>query len=440
MTQHSQPFTLLSRSFSKVSIAALATVSFLAPISPQGVAKAEIVDSPKALVDEVWQIVNNEFVDKDFNHNDWLKVRTELLSKSYTSKEQAYEAIQVALKRLEDPYTRFLDPTSFADLTSQTAGELSGVGIRLELDEKTSELKVYEPIANSPAFTAGVKAGDTILKIDNKPTSLMTIEQASALIRGEAGTPVTLQLSRPDKGVFEVTITRAQIELPTVTYNIKQEGQLAVGYIKLDEFSSHAAEQMKSAIVELQEKKVSGFVLDLRGNPGGLLFASVDIARMWMQTGEIVHTVDRKGGDRVFSANNTAITDLPLVVLVDENSASASEILTGALKDNRRATIVGTRTFGKGLVQSVHSLSDGSGLAVTIARYYPPSGIDINRKGIDPDVSQNLTEDEIKNLNSNPSLIGTEADPQYSKAINVLQSSVTSGKVSQNPQSNIKVQ
>jgi carboxyl-terminal processing protease len=155
---------------------------------------------------------------------------------------------------------------------------------------------------------------------------------------------------------------------------------------------------------------------------------------MWIKTGEIVHTIDRKGGDRVFSANNTAITDLPLVVLVDENSASASEILTGALKDNRRATIVGTNTFGKGLVQSVHALSDGSGLAVTIARYYPPSGIDINRKGISPDVSQNLTEDEIKNLNSNPSLIGTEADPQYSKAISVLQSNITSGNVSQSNQ------
>jgi carboxyl-terminal processing protease len=439
MTQHSRPFTLLSRSFGKVSLAALTTVSLIAPISPQGVAKAEIVDSPKTVVDEVWQIVNNEFVDKDFNHNDWLKVRSELLSKNYTSKEQAYEAIRSALKLLDDRYTRFLDPTAFADLTSQTSGELSGVGIRLELDEKTSELKVHEPIANSPAFTAGVKAGDTILKIDDKPTSLMTIEQASELIRGEAGTPVTLQLSRPDKGVFEVTITRTQIELPTVSYSIKQEGQIAVGYIKLDEFSSHAAEQMKGAIVELQDKKVSGFVLDLRGNPGGLLFASVDIARMWMQTGNIVRTVDRKGGDRTFSANNSAITDLPLVVLVDENSASASEILTGALKDNRRATIVGTRTFGKGLVQSVHSLSDGSGLAVTIAKYYPPSGIDINHKGIVPDVSQNLTEDEIKNLNSNPSLIGTEADPQYSKAVNVLQSSITSGKVSQNTQLNVKV-
>jgi carboxyl-terminal processing protease len=434
MNQNSQPFASLSHSLGKITLTALTTFSILTPISLQGVAKAEIVDSPKSVVDEVWQIVNNEFVDKDFNHNDWVKVRSELLSKSYTSKEQAYEAIRAALKRLDDPYTRFLEPSAFAELTSQTAGELSGVGIRLEIDEKTSELKVYEPIPNSPALEAGVQAGDKILKIDDKPTSLMTIEQASELIRGEAGTSITLQLSRPDKGVFEVTIVRAQIELPTVSYSVKQEGNLAVGYIKLDEFSSHAAEQMEEAIVALQEKKVSGFVLDLRGNPGGLLFASVDIARMWIKTGEIVHTIDRKGGDRVFSANNTAITDLPLVVLVDENSASASEILTGALKDNRRATIVGTNTFGKGLVQSVHALSDGSGLAVTIARYYPPSGIDINRKGISPDVSQNLTEDEIKNLNSNPSLIGTEADPQYSKAISVLQSNITSGNVSQSNQ------
>jgi carboxyl-terminal processing protease len=434
MNQNSQPFASLSHSLGKITLAALTTFSILTPTSLQGVAKAEIVDSPKSVVDEVWQIVNNEFVDKDFNHNDWLKIRSELLSKSYTSKEQAYEAIRAALKRLDDPYTRFLEPSAFAELTSQTAGELSGVGIRLEIDEKTSELKVYEPIPNSPALEAGVQAGDKILKIDDKPTSLMTIEQASELIRGESGTSVKLQLSRPDKGVFEVTITRAQIELPTVSYSVKQEGNLAVGYIKLDEFSSHAAEQMEEAIVALQEKKVSGFVLDLRGNPGGLLFASVDIARMWIKTGEIVRTIDRKGGDRVFSANNTAITDLPLVVLVDENSASASEILTGALKDNRRATIVGTNTFGKGLVQSVHALSDGSGLAVTIARYYPPSGIDINRKGISPDVSQNLTEDEIKNLNSNPSLIGTEADPQYSKAINVLQSNITGSNVSQNNQ------
>jgi len=158
----------------------------------------------------------------------------------------------------------------------------------------------------------------------------------------------------------------------------------------------------------------------LRGNPGGLLFASVDIARMWMAEGEIVDVVDRRGGHRRFQANNSAITDLPLVVLVNGNSASASEILTGALKENKRATIVGTTTYGKGLVQSVHSLSDGSGLAVTISRYYPPSGININKKGITPDVVQNISKEQEFLLTQNPSLLATKDDPQYSKAVTVL--------------------
>jgi carboxyl-terminal processing protease len=142
---------------------------------------------------------------------------------------------------------------------------------------------------------------------------------------------------------------------------------------------------------------------------------------MWMAKGAIVSTIDRKGGNQKFSANGKALTNLPLVILVDNYSASASEILTGALKENGRATVVGSRTYGKGTVQSVHSLSDGSGLAVTIARYYPPSGTDINHKGIAPDIQVDLTTEEQTNLNTNPSLIGTKADRQYTRAINILQ-------------------
>ncbi|MGL5878864.1 MAG: S41 family peptidase, partial [Xenococcaceae cyanobacterium] len=364
-----------NKAYSIGTIAAIATVSVLIPGFGNAV-KATLQDSPKTVVDEAWQVVNSEFVDKDFNQINWQTKRQELLSRNYTSKEEAYKAVRQALKELGDPYTRFLDPSEFESLTRETSGEVSGVGIRLELDKKSSELKVVEPIANSPAIKAGIKAGDKIVKINGKPTSLMTLEQASSEIKGEIGTKVSLQISRQNKGIFDVALTRAQIELPAVTYNLKQEGQIKVGYIKLDEFSSHAAEQMKKAIEDLSKKKVSAYVLDLRGNPGGLPFASVDIARMWMKQGEIVHTIDRKQGEQKFSANNTALTDLPLAVLVNENSASASEILAGALKDNRRATVVGSRTYGKGLVQSVHTLSDGAGIAVTIARYYPPSGVD----------------------------------------------------------------
>ncbi len=398
---------------------AIATTTLL--ISSTGSAvKASLEDSPKTIVDEVWQIVNNEFVDRGFNEVDWLEKRQELLENNYANQEQAYQAIRESLKELGDPYTRFLDPKKFAELTSQTAGELSGIGIRLTIEETTSQITVVEPLEDSPADEAGIKSGDKILSINGKPTSLMSLEQASEEIRGEVGTQVSLKIARSGNTTFDITLTRSQIELPSVNYSISKEGKTKVGYIKLDEFSSHAAEQMKEAIEELSEHDVSGFVLDLRGNPGGLLFSSVEIARMWLEKGAIVSTQDSKGGDQKFFANGKALTDLPLVILVDRYSASASEILAGALKENNRATIVGTRTYGKGTVQSVHSLSDGSGLAVTIAQYFPPSGMDINFKGIAPDIEVDLTSEQQLAFNINPALFATPADPQFAKAMQIL--------------------
>lgn len=419
MKEFRKRFSRLHSLLSGFAIATLTTGYLITPGFHTPV-EASLEDSPKTVIDEVWQIVNNEFVDRDFNHTDWQAVRQELLTQEYSSSEEAYRAIRQSLRRLGDPYTRFLAPKEFEDLTNQTTGELSGIGIRLGMHEETGKLVIVEPIPNSPASAADVKAGDKVVAIDGKLTSLMTLEQASEAIRGELGTEVTLELERDEKGKFNVVLTRAQIELPSVHAMLRQEGSMQVGYIRLDEFSSHAAEQMKKAILDLDNQKVDGFVLDLRGNPGGLLYASVDIARMWMEQGQIVRTIDRKGGDRQFSANHTAITDLPLVVLVDQNSASASEILAGALKDNRRATIVGTRTYGKGTVQSVHSLTDGSGIAVTISRYYPPSGINITKQGITPDIELNLTGEQKLILESNPNLVGTVNDPLYSRALSVL--------------------
>lgn len=407
------------------SVLTILTTGSLIPFFSPSMVRAEMTDSPKMVVDEVWQIVNSEFVDRDFNQVNWQNKRVELLKQNYSSKKQAYRAINQALKELGDPYTRFLPPEQFEVLTSQTSGEVSGVGIRIAIDPRTQDLYVVDTIKKSPAMEAGLQRGDRIVRIDGKPTALMSLDQASEALKGELGTQVSIEISREKKPAFEVKVTRSEIEVPSVDFSLKKEGELNVGYIKLDEFSSLAAEQMKQAIDELQKQKASAFVLDLRGNPGGLLFASVDIARMWMSQGEIVDIVDRRGGHRTYQANNSAITDLPLVVLVDGNSASASEILTGALKENKRATIVGTTTFGKGLVQSVHSLSDGSGLAVTISRYYPPSGININKKGISPDIVQNLTREQEYLLSQDPSLLGTKADPQYSKAVTILKTRPT---------------
>jgi len=208
--------------------------------------------------------------------------------------------------------------------------------------------------------------------------------------------------------------------VPKVSYTLKEERSRRVGYIRLSEFSAASPTQMRRAIQDLKAKQVDGFVLDLRGNPGGLLFSSVEIARMWLDNGGIVRTVNRIGSREELKANKTALTKKPLVVIVDGNSASASEILTGALKDNKRAIIVGSTTFGKGLVQELHQLSDGSGLAVTVEHYFTPNGTDIHHKGIQPDVKIDLTQAQEHQLATNPSLIGTRSDPQYARAIAVL--------------------
>lgn len=419
MLQFSRRFSLLQVAFFGGVLATTATLSLFGPVWCSSV-RAALKDSPKAMVDEVWQFVNREYVDGTFNHVDWQATRQSLLSKNYTSREQAYSAVRETLAKLGDPYTRFLDPKQYQALTDQTSGEMSGVGIRMELNQKTHRLTVVEALEKSPALKAGIKAGDQILAIDGKPAQGLKVEDASKLIRGKAGTPISLRIGRQGQRDFEVKLTRAQLELSTVSYNLKQENSRRIGYIRLEEFSANAPAQMRRAIQALNRQQVDGFVLDLRGDPGGLLDASIEIDRMWQENGAIVRTTDRKGDSEQLKADRTALTKRPLVVLVDGNSASASEILTGALKDNHRAVVVGSQTFGKALVQSVHSLSDGSGLAVTIAHYYTPNGTDINHKGIAPDIRIDLTDAQQRQLAANPALIATQSDPQYARAIAVL--------------------
>ncbi len=419
MKQSAKRYSPLQVALIGGAIATTATVSVFGPGWCRSV-RAALQDSPKQVVDQVWQLVNREYVDGSFNRQNWLTIRQSLLSRNYSSREEAYTAIREVLQKLGDPYTRFMDPKQFEVLTNQTSGEVSGIGIRMEVNENSKRLVVVEALENSPAIKAGIKPGDEIVAIDGKPTRQMKIEDASKLIRGRAGTMVTLRLEREGHSAFDLKLTRATIEVPTVRYALKQEGRRRVGYIRLREFNAHAADQMRRAIRDLNGKQVDGFVLDLRGNPGGLLQASIEIARMWIDNGPIVRTVDRRGGSDESKANHTALTNRPLVVLVDNNSASASEILTGALKDNKRAIVVGSQTFGKALVQSVHELGDGSGVAITIAHYYTPKGTDINHKGITPDIKLDLTEEQQRQLASNPDLLGTNKDPQYTRALNIL--------------------
>ena len=377
-------------------------------------------ESPKDLVDEVWQIINRQYVDGTFNKLDWVAVRKEYLNKSYSNKQEAYKSIREMLKKLDDPYTRFMDPEEFKSLQVDTSGELTGIGIQMGLDEKTKKLTVIAPIEDTPAAKAGLLAKDIITKINGKSTEGMDTNQAVSLIRGEPGTMVNLTIQRSGQEK-EFKITRAKIEIHPVEYSQRQTPAGNVGYIRLKQFSANAGKEMQQAVRNLENKQVAGYVLDLRNNPGGLLFSSVEIARMWMNNGTIVSTKDRQGEVERETANGRALTNKPLVVLVDKGSASASEILSGALQDNKRAVLVGSQTFGKGLVQSVRPLDDGSGLAVTIAKYFTPNNRDINKHGIDPDVKVDLTDAQRQALwLKERDKIGTLADPQFAKAAEVL--------------------
>jgi carboxyl-terminal processing protease len=371
-------------------------------------------------MDQAWQIVFRDYLDINgkYTPEQWRKLRKTMLAKTYGSPKEAYEGIRGMLSSLDDPYTRFLDPREFKEMQIDTSGELSGVGIQLSLDKETKQLVVISPIEGSPASKAGVQPKDVILAIDGKSTKGMGTEEAVKLIRGQAGTTVTLTLKRKTQ-TLELALIRQRIELHAVDHqlNTTPDGG-KVGYIRLKQFSATATKDMRLAVQDLEAKDVQGYVLDLRSNPGGLLAASVEIAREWLNEGTIVSTKTRDGIQDIKRATGRALTDKPLVILVNEGSASASEILSGALQDNHRALLVGQKTFGKGLVQSVRGLSDGSGMTVTIAKYLTPSGRDIHKHGIDPDVSVKLTAQEAQRLKLED--LGTRRDPQYKVAENTL--------------------
>ena len=404
-----------------VGIGACAATAVVARevVTPPG-GSSRISDSPKEVIDQTWQIVFRDYLDINgkYKPEQWRSLRRDVLAKSYGSTKEAYEAIRGMLGSLDDPYTRFLDPREFKEMQIDTSGELSGVGIQLSLDKETKNLVVVSPIEGSPASRAGVQPKDVIVAIDGKSTKGMSTEDAVKLIRGQAGTTVTLTLKRKAQ-TLELPLTRERIELHAVDHQINTSADgVKVGYIRLKQFNATATKDMRQAVRDLEEKGAQGYVLDLRSNPGGLLMASVEIARQWLNEGTIVSTKTRDGIQDVKRANGRALTTKPMVVLVNEGSASASEILSGALQDNNRAVLVGQKTFGKGLVQSVRGLSDGSGMTVTIAKYLTPSGRDIHKHGIDPDVTAKMTELEAQRLKLED--LGTKKDSQYRVAESTL--------------------
>ncbi len=367
-------------------------------------------NSYKEVIDHVWQIVYRDFLDSNgkFQKSNWINLRKEVLSKTYSDSNEAYDAIRDMLSNLDDSYTRFLEPKEFNQMRIDTSGELTGVGIQIVKDKESDDLIIISPIEGTPAFDAGIKARDKILSIDDISTEGMNIEDAVKLIRGQRGTKVKLEILRGSQSFFE-TLSREKIEIKSVSSKVNQtKNGLSIGYVRIKQFNANASKETRDAIKDLETKKVAGYVLDLRSNPGGLLESSIDISRHFINKGVIVSTVSKDGLKETKKGNGQALTKKPLVVLVNEGSASASEIVSGAIKDNKRGKLVGKKTFGKGLVQSIRTLVDGSGLTVTVAKYLTPNGTDINKSGIIPDI-------EVR-MNINPILqreIGTRKDKQY---------------------------
>ena len=366
--------------------------------------------TPAELYDDVWKIVSKKYYDPTNNAQDWEKWRYRYDNKLKT-KEDAYVAIETMLSSLNDPYTRFLDPKEFSEETQSIKGSLKGIGTQIGI--RDGELVIIAPLEDSPAERAGLLADDKILEINGESTKGISIDAAADKIRGEKGTTVTLLIQR--KGVPNKTysVVRDEIEVKSVSCKPPFETTKIpndIQYIRLSSFiSKNAASEIESILTNSSGMK--GFIIDLRSNPGGLLTNAIYISDMLLKGGVIVSTVDRDSYKTTTRARFQQVTDKPIVVLINKGSASASEILSGALKDNHRATIIGEQSFGKGLVQEINRLPDEAGMNITIQRYLTPSGRDINKKGITPDIVVELTKENVD----------AKDDVQLKKAIEILE-------------------
>lgn len=340
---------------------------------------------------EAWRIVENEFYGRPID-----------------SKELTYGAIRGALSTLEDENTAFITPEHIAIVREDLTGTFEGIGALVEINED-GYLVIVEPLAGKPADLAGLKAGDLVLEVDGVEIRGMNLIEAISLIRGPKGTTVHLTIRR--RGVaepFEVEIVRERIELRTVEYRLL-DGE--IGYIKLNEFNSQAPRQLRAALIDLLAENPRGLILDLRDDPGGLVTVAIDVGSEFIAQG-IIMSERGKDIDEEYEAQGGGLAmEIPLVVLVNGGSASASEIVAGAIQDYGRGILIGERTVGKGSVQVQHQLSDGSGLRITIAHWFTPHGRLIEGEGLIPDVEVYITDEDL----------ASGLDPQLELAIDYLE-------------------
>lgn len=319
----------------------------------------------------------------------------------------AHGAIRGMLATLEDPYTSFIEPEIAAILNEDTSGEFEGIGATVRMRED-GYLEVVRPLPGHPAEAAGILAGDLILTVDDQSIIGMGLYEALSLIRGPENSQVVLEIARPgEEDTFTVTITRARIELPVVESRMLDED---IAYIRLTEFDGNATSAVKEALETLLDDNPKGLIFDLRDNPGGLLTQSIQVADLFLDEGIVAIERDSSGNEQEFGSYDGDLgEDIPMVVLINGGSASASEIVAGALQDRGRAPLIGETTLGKGSVQLPHNLSDGSQLRVTIARWFTPNDTSIHENGLVPDVEAPYPQDTP-----------VEEDPQLDRAVTYL--------------------
>ncbi|GAA6622947.1 hypothetical protein NUACC26_087720 [Scytonema sp. NUACC26] len=375
----------------------------------------------RQIVDKAWQAIERSFVGENYNTQAWLQVRQEMLHRRYTSKQATYEAIHTMLSKLHDPETRLLDSQQRQRVEMDSNGELIGVGLidfSVETDEKTKELRVVTPIANTPAAKAGLRPKDIVQAIDSVATNRLSHDEAMSKLQGKAGTQVLLTIRRDGSQTFNLPLRREAIKVQPVRFELKREMGKNIGYIALSQFTPNASGEMHNAVKELLNKNVDGFILDLRNNPGGSLKTCTEIASMFLHKEQVATLKGRTGILEQIRASGTRLTDKPVVVLVNNGTASATEVLAAALQDNRRAVLVGTTTFGRGKVHSGEELSHGSVMIITIGSLVTPKGYQIHRKGIEPDYVVEIPSTERQNWK--PANMTVMKDSQYVRALAVL--------------------
>lgn len=326
------------------------------------------------IVGQAWNIIFTDYVDKS-------KLNSDNLSRA---------AIEGMVEALNDPYTSYLEAEYYKLISSDFEGEFSGIGASITVKDK--QLIIFAPITGSPAEKAGIRAGDIILKIDDKSVADMGLAEAVNKIRGADNTSVKLLiLHEGETEPVEIEIIRSRVEVPSVRF----EMMLDIAYINITNFTRRTGDELSAILQTLPEKKAKGIVLDLRGNPGGILESAVAVTSHFLSDGIVVTIKNNEGNVAAYEVDkSTPTTDLPMVVLIDKGSASSSEVVAGALQDYGRATLAGDITYGKGSATVIISLKDGSGLNITYARWLTPNGRLIEGQGIEPDIILDLTGDE----------------------------------------------